>query len=62
MKIWMNNASAKALDKSVVDCSTLATALGPDLRRALFGFHAFTGCDYTAAFFRKGKVRPHKIL
>lgn len=55
MKVWM-------FDKSVVDCSKLATALGPDLCRALPGFHAFTGCDYMAAFFRKGKVRPYKIL
>lgn len=52
----------KALDKSVVGCSKLATALGPDLCRALPGFHAFTGCDYTAAFIQKGKARPYKLL
>lgn len=36
--------------------------LGADLCKALPGFHAFTGCDYTAAFFRKGKIRPFKML
>ena len=25
-------------------------------------FHAFTGCDYTAAFYNKGKVKPFKIF
>ena len=25
-------------------------------------FHAFTGCDYTALFKRKGKVAPFKLL
>ena len=25
-------------------------------------FHAFTGCDYTASFKRKGKVAPFKLL
>lgn len=25
-------------------------------------FHAITGCDYTATFPRKGKVRPFQIL
>lgn len=30
--------------------------------RALPGFHAYTGCDYTASFYRKGKVKPFKEL
>jgi len=30
--------------------------------RSLAGFHAFTGCDTTSAFFRKGKKGPMKIL
>lgn len=25
-------------------------------------FHSLTGCDYTAAFNRKGKLRPLKLL
>ena len=29
--------------------------------QALPGVYAFTGCDYTPAFFRKGKKRPIEI-
>ena len=36
--------------------------LGDTLGRALSGYHAFMGCDYTATFCKKGKVRPFKIL
>ena len=30
--------------------------------QALSGIYAFTGCDYTPAFFRKGKKRPIEIM
>ena len=32
------------------------------LAAALPGLHAFTGCDFTASFFRKGKIKPYEIL
>ncbi|XP_068240150.1 uncharacterized protein [Palaemon carinicauda] len=32
------------------------------LPKALAGYHAFTGCDFTSAFYRKGKVKPLEIL
>ncbi|GFY20228.1 uncharacterized protein TNCV_208601 [Trichonephila clavipes] len=32
------------------------------LSKALPCFHSITGCDYTPAFFRKGKLRPFKLL
>ena len=32
------------------------------MSRALLGYHAFMRCDYTAAFCRKWKARPFKIL
>ena len=32
------------------------------LSSALPAFHALLGCDYTAAFSRKGKIRPFKYL
>ena len=40
-----------------VNVSVLADSLGPLLSSAMPAFHAFTGCDYTAAFARKGKLR-----
>ena len=36
--------------------------LGEKFCEALPAYHAFSGCDYTASFNRKGKVRPFKIL
>lgn len=40
----------------------VTAAIGLDIYHALPAFHAFTGCDYTAAFHRKVKVRPFKFL
>ncbi|KAK3890329.1 hypothetical protein Pcinc_005711 [Petrolisthes cinctipes] len=32
------------------------------LPQALPGYHAFTGCDFTSAFYMKGKVKPFNIM
>ncbi len=45
-----------------IDVSFLVIHLGPELCQALPGFHAFTGCDYTAAFVRKAKIRPLAVM
>ncbi|KAI9549414.1 hypothetical protein GHT06_005072 [Daphnia sinensis] len=45
-----------------IDITSLSMKLGSTLCKALSGFHAFTGSDYTPAFSYKGKVRPLKIL
>lgn len=45
-----------------IDITSLSAKLGPTLCKALPGFHAFTGSDYTPSFSYKGKVRPLKIL
>ena len=45
-----------------VDIRKLFNKLGKDLCRASSAFHVFTGSDYTAAFSRKGKIRPLKTL
>ena len=34
----------------------------PGLAESLPGFHSFTGCDYTSAFYKKGKIKPFAIL
>ena len=44
-----------------INCTELSIKLGPTLCLALPAFYAFTGCDYTAAFSNKGKVRPYII-
>ncbi len=49
-------------NRHLVDVSSLATTLGSDVCTALPSYHAFTGCDYTAAFSRKGKSRPFDLM
>ena len=39
-----------------------ARDLGVDVNLALTALHAFTGCDNTNAFVRKGKMTPQKLL
>ena len=48
--------------RRLADVNAVAKALGPDLCAALPAYHAFSGCDYTSAFVRKGKVKPFQIL
>ena len=36
--------------------------LGDDIKLALIGFHAFTGCDYNSSFSRKGKEKCWKLM
>ena len=36
--------------------------INKDVIEAILGFHAFTGCDTTSAFVRKGKCRPLKLM
>ena len=61
-EIWLAGNTSKQNEINCFNCSKIAENLGPILCRALPAFHAFTGCDYTAAFFRKGKSRPYQIF
>ena len=48
-----------------IDITSIANALEnkqAGLPAAMPGLHAFTGCDFTAAFYRKGKTKPYEIL
>lgn len=45
-----------------VDVTAIYKHLGSSLCRSLPGFHAFTGCDYNPAFFKRGKQRPFNLL
>lgn len=38
------------------------STLGKDTALALPGLHALTGCDSTALFLNKGKIRPLEIV
>jgi hypothetical protein len=60
--IWMDIGTSANNNRRYVDVSSISRTLGTQLCRALPGFHAFTGSDYTSAFYKKGKKRPFKIL
>ncbi|KAJ8721887.1 hypothetical protein PYW08_004289 [Mythimna loreyi] len=64
-EIWLASSATKKSNNQTVDCiicTDLALKLGIKLCQSLPAFHAFTGCDYTAAFFNKGKVKPFKLF
>lgn len=61
MQIWLAGSSTKKSSKRDLDCincTDLARKLCLTLCLGLPAFHAFTGCDYTAAFYNKEKVKP----
>lgn len=64
-EIWLANSSSKKnknKDGVYINCTDLWIKLGVTLCLALPSFHAYTGCDYTAAFFSKGKIRPLNVF
>lgn len=60
VKIWLKVGVGN--NERYINVSKLYELLGPDLSRALPAFHAFTGCDFNPAYFKKGKKRPSTIL
>lgn len=64
-QIWLASSLSKkknSNDFNCINCTELASKLGPDLCLGLPAFHAYTGSDYTAAFYNKGKLRPLKLF
>ena len=45
-----------------ISINQLFDQLGEPLCKALPFYHAFTGCDYTSSFNRKGKIKPFKLI
>ena len=60
--IWMEVGTSGKDNRRYVNVTNVAAQIGPDVCAALPGLHAFTGCDYTSAFARKGKKRPYDIM
>jgi hypothetical protein len=48
--------------RRMLDVKAVAENIGHEVAAALPGLHAFTGCDTTSAFVRKGKKGPFKLL
>ena len=51
-----------ANNSRLINVSTIDATLGREISNALMGFHAFTGCDSTSAFVRKGMKGPCKLM
>ena len=45
-----------------INVNSIYSELGETLCKALPAYHALTGCNYTASFFKKSKVRLLKLL
>ena len=61
-RIWMDAGLGSKNNRRLIDILDLATQLTPTICEALPGFHALTGCDYTASFMRKAKKMPFEIM
>lgn len=62
VQIWMDCGLLSKNNLRLVDVNKIGEPLGPNICKSLPAYHAFTGCDYTAAFSRKGKLTPFKLL
>ncbi|GFV03419.1 uncharacterized protein TNCV_596271 [Trichonephila clavipes] len=60
LKLW--NQWGVGNHERLISINDLYQDLGISLSKALPCFHAMTGCDYTPEFFRKGKLKPFKLL
>lgn len=60
VRVWIKLGTGNR--ERFLNVNQLYSALGKNVCRALPSFHAFSGCDYNPAFFKKGKVRPFSIL
>ena len=45
----------------IIDLQVVVSCLGYEVSEALIGFHTFTGCDSTSAFYGKGKKKAYAI-
>ena len=56
LNVWMETGLYSKNTLRYINISELFSTLGTNLCNALPAYHAFTGCDFTSSFSRKGKV------
>ena len=59
--VWMDVGHSYNNTRRYIDITALADKLGAETCEALPAIHAFSGSDYTAAFYRKGKKRIYEL-
>ena len=62
LEIWLEAGVQGKNNLRFINVNSIYSELGEALCKALRAYHAFTGCDYTASFFKKAKLRPLKLL
>ena len=61
-RIWVESSVQSKNNLTYISINQLFDQLVEPLCKALTFYHAFTGCDYTSSFNRKGKIKPFKLL
>ena len=61
-RIWVESGIQSKNNLRYISINQLFDQLGEPLYKAMPFYHAFTGCDYTSSFNRKGKIKPFKLL
>jgi hypothetical protein len=59
-KVLLDTGSGN--NRRLINTTDIAFTLSEEVVQALPAFHAFTGCDCTSAFVRKGKKGPFKLM
>ena len=62
LEIWLEAGVQGKNNLRFINVNSIYSELGETLCKALPAYHALTGCDYISLFFKKGKVRPLKLL
>ena len=61
-RIWVESGVQSKNNLRYISINQIFHKFGEPLCKALSFDHAFTGCDYTSSFNRKGKTKPFKLL
>ena len=61
-RIWMDSGFQSKANLRYIKINQLFDQTGEPLCKALPFYHAFTGCNYTSSFNRKGKIKLFKLL
>ena len=60
--VWMDVGLSGKNNRRYINIQQLLAEMQNDTVDSLPGLHAFTGCDFTASFYNKGKLRPLSIM
>ena len=62
VNVWIEAGAQSSKSQWFISLNKLYITLDKTFCQSLPGYHAFTGCDYTASVSKRGKVKTLKIL